>query len=139
MPKFNESDAMGRAGVHEVALLLSEMKWIFREQQVCDSGLDPTLQVLACTTRERHSDRRRGSAPVRGFAGNAIQAVGLRERIHPTRSFHPTLCPFLAIGTGNPWGEVLDREFWHLREVHPSDETRNHHLGLSPLYFIARR
>ena len=227
MPKFNESDAMGRAGVHEVALLISEMKWIFREQQVSDTGIDgqiepcdengnasgkligcqvksgpsyfreetdsgfiyrgdsehlaywlshslpvivilrndesgncywqlcesgrqglrkiqdsgtdPTLQVLACTTRERHSDRRRGSAPVRGFAGNAIQAVGLRERIHPTRSFLPTLCPFLAIGTGNPCGEVLDREFWHLREVHPSDETRNHHLGLSPLYFIARR
>src|SRR5207247_7506887 len=98
-------------------------------RKIQDSGTDPTLQVLACTTRERHSDRRRGSAPVRGFAGNAIQAVGLRERIHPTRSFHPTLCPFLAIGTGNPRGAVLDREFWHLREVHHSDETRNHHIG----------
>ena len=44
MPKFNESDAMGRAGVHEVALLISEMKWIFREQQVSDTGIDGQIE-----------------------------------------------------------------------------------------------
>src|SRR5207247_5861169 len=101
------------------------------------------------TTKESHAaevsppENRHGLGVLVKYRHPAMKSmhyeVGLRERIHPTRSFHPTLCPFLAIGTGNPWGEVLDREFWHLREVHPSDETRNHHLGLSPLDLIARR
>src|SRR5438309_9969149 len=44
MPKFNESDAMGRAGVHEVGVLISEMRWIFREQAVADTGIDGYIE-----------------------------------------------------------------------------------------------
>jgi hypothetical protein len=44
LPKFEESDAMGRAGVHELGLLISKMKWIFREQPVSDTGIDAYIE-----------------------------------------------------------------------------------------------
>ena len=74
-------------------------------------------------TRERRSGRRRGSAPVRDCAGNAIQAVGLRVQMHPTRSYRQTLCPRLEIETESRWGEEPHPESWYRREVDPLDQT----------------
>ena len=44
MPKFDESEARGRAGVHEVGLVISRMKWIFRDQPVSDTGIDGHIE-----------------------------------------------------------------------------------------------
>ena len=44
MPKFDESEAKGRAGVHEVGLVTSRMKWIFRDQPVSDTGIDGHIE-----------------------------------------------------------------------------------------------
>lgn len=86
-------------------------------------------------SRGRRSGRQRDSALVQDCAGNAIQAVDLRGQNHPVRSYPQTLCPLLEIGTESLLGEEPDQEFWHRREVHPSDETLE-----SPCYIsILRR
>jgi len=40
VPEFDDSEVAGRAGVWGVGLVVSKMKWSFREQPVPDNGID---------------------------------------------------------------------------------------------------
>jgi hypothetical protein len=62
LPEFPDSEAQGRAGVMEVGLVVSKMKWIFREQPVPDTGIDchietrddwkkPTGKLIGCQVK----------------------------------------------------------------------------------------
>src|SRR5205807_1541429 len=44
-PKFTETDAKGRLGVHLVGTAVSSMRWIFREQPPSDTGIDAHIEV----------------------------------------------------------------------------------------------
>ena len=55
MPKFDESEAKGRAGVHEVGLVISRMRWIFRDQPVSDTGIDGHIEP--CDQNENATGR----------------------------------------------------------------------------------
>ncbi len=62
MPQFDDSEAEGRAGIFEVGLVVSKMKWIFREQPAPDTGIDchietrnennkPTGKLIGCQVK----------------------------------------------------------------------------------------
>lgn len=44
MPKFDKSEATGRAGIHEVGRAISRMRWIFRDQPISDTGIDGLIE-----------------------------------------------------------------------------------------------
>ena len=44
MPRFDESEATGREGIYAVGLVISQMRWIFREQPVPDTGIDGQIE-----------------------------------------------------------------------------------------------
>lgn len=50
VPKFDESEAKGRAGVHEVGLAISRMKWIFRDQPVSDTRTREHAHIVEVVT-----------------------------------------------------------------------------------------
>jgi hypothetical protein len=43
---FDDSEAKGRTGVHGVALAVSKMGWIVRDQPVSDTGIDVHLEPV---------------------------------------------------------------------------------------------
>lgn len=45
VPKFEDTEATGREGVHAVGLALSKMKWVFREQPTPDTGIDGQIET----------------------------------------------------------------------------------------------
>jgi hypothetical protein len=45
VPTFDDSEAEGRAGVFEVGIVISKMKWIFREQPLPDTGIDCHIET----------------------------------------------------------------------------------------------
>jgi hypothetical protein len=45
VPEFGDSEAEGRAGVFEVGLVISKMKWILREQPLPDTGIDCQIET----------------------------------------------------------------------------------------------
>jgi Domain of unknown function (DUF4365) len=59
VPQFDDSEAEGRAGVFEVRLVVSRMKWICREQLVPDTGID-------CHIETRDDQKEKPTGKLRG-------------------------------------------------------------------------